>query len=196
MSANINNVFWTIQGEGANWGRRALFVRMPFCNLACSWCDTSFNTFTKWTEEEFKNFAQAEPGRFAVLTGGEPSMNKHSPTVIQWLKDLGFEIAIESNGTFPIPYGIDFITVSPKRDADYDVHPDNWSRVNEFKYVVDEGFDFKILDRHKERQTSARLTLSPEFGKFKESIEQITNYIKENPEWRISLQTHKWMNIP
>jgi 7-carboxy-7-deazaguanine synthase len=195
MTVNINDVFWTVQGEGENWGRRALFVRMPFCNLSCSWCDTSFNTFKKWTEAEFKQFAQLETGRFAVLTGGEPSMNKHSPVVIKWLKDLGFEIAIESNGTFPIPEGIDFITVSPKRDADYDVHPSNWDRVDEFKYVVDEGFDFKILERHN-NQHRPRLSLSPEYNNFHNSLKLITEYTKEHPRWRISLQTHKWMKVP
>jgi organic radical activating enzyme len=193
---NINDIFWTIQGEGENWGRRALFVRMPFCNLSCSWCDTTFNTFKKWSEDEFNKFAQQEPCRFAVITGGEPTMNKHTPKVIELLTKLGFEIAIESNGTFPVPAGIDFITVSPKRDADYDVHPDNWYRVSEFKYVVDDGFDFKILERHTDKKTTARLTLSPEFNNFDQNVKAILEYIKENPQWRISLQTHKWIKVP
>lgn len=194
---NINNVFWTIQGEGQNAGTRALFVRMPYCNLACSWCDTTFNTFTKWTKEELEAFAKQETARFAVITGGEPTMNKHTPLVIETLKALGFTIAIESNGNFPVPERIDFVTVSPKRDADYYIHPDALIKANEFKYVVDKGFDFKILERHKPYGASrARLTLSPEFGNFNESVLEIINFIKENPEWRISLQTHKWMNIP
>lgn len=192
---SINDLFWTVQGEGANAGRRALFVRMPFCNLACTWCDTSFNTFKKWTDEEFLNFAQQEKGRFAVITGGEPTMNKHTPRVISLLKGLGFEIAVESNGSFPVPAGIDFVTVSPKRDADYDVHPDAMSKAHEFKYVVDEGFDFKILDRHGDEDWR-RYSLSPEFNKMSEVMPGILQYVKENPKWRISLQTHKWLKIP
>ena len=192
---NINDVFWTVQGEGANWGRRALFVRMPFCNLSCSWCDTSFNTFKKWTSDEFIAFATKESCRFAVITGGEPTMNKHTPLVIEILKSLGFELAIESNGTFPVPLGIDFVTISPKRDADYDINDDAFKKASEFKYVVDEGFDFNILLRH-DVNDGRRYTLSPEFGQLDKSIKTIIDFITENPKWRISLQTHKWMKIP
>lgn len=190
----INDVFWTHQGEGANSGRRALFIRMPYCNLACSWCDTTFDTYKNWSEVELIKFATEEQARFAVITGGEPSFNKDTPKVIRVLKGLGFEIAIESNGTFPIPKGIDFITVSPKRDAKYEVHPKTFLEAHEFKYVVDEGFDFKLLDRHN-TSDGRRYSLSPEFGQMQKSVKEIMSYIKEHPQWRISLQTHKWINI-
>ncbi len=192
----INNIFHTIQGEGFNWGRRALFVRMPFCNLKCSWCDTEFNTFGKYGHLEFMELARSEATRFAVLTGGEPMANKQSPIVIEILKNMGFEIAVETNGMFPIMNGIDFATISPKRDGGYKIHQGNeWLQIpHEFKYVVDAGFDWSILARHKD--STARKSLSPEFGRFHESIQEIAAYIKENPAWRISLQTHKWMNVP
>ena len=191
--ANINSVFWTFQGEGHHWGKRALFVRMPFCNLSCSWCDTTFNTFEKWTKEKFQEYAKSEEAKFAVITGGEPTMNKHTPVVINWLKELGFYIAIESNGNFAIPDGIDWVTVSPKRDADYDIHPDAEKKVDELKYIVDEGFDLSMLNRHED--WDCILSLSPEFNQMQESLNIIYGFIKENPEWKISLQTHKWMNI-
>jgi len=194
----INDLFWTVQGEGTNWGRRALFVRMPFCNLACSWCDTSFNSFKKISEQEFADFAQQEPGRFAVITGGEPMMNLQTPRVVEILRSLGFEVACESNGTFPIVHGIDFVTVSPKSDSDYYIHWDALSRINDLKLIVDEGFDFEVAKRIEKdlAHTTAKLWLSPEFGTFKQSIEKILEFIKENPQWRINLQTHKWMQIP
>lgn len=195
---HINDVFWTVQGEGANAGRRALFVRMPWCNLACSWCDTTFNTFKKWTSTELGKFALLEASRFAVLTGGEPMMNKDSPKVVKILQDCGFMVACETNGCFRIIEDIDFVTVSPKRDACYKIHPSAWERADEFKYVIDAGFDFSILDRHNEehaRGRKTRLSLSPEFNTFKESLEQIFAYQKLNPNWRISLQTHKTMGI-
>ncbi len=191
----LNDIFWTFQGEGANWGRRALFVRMPFCNLHCEWCDTSFNSFKKWTDEAFLEFANQEQCRFAVITGGEPSINKDTPKVITLLKQAGFYLAIETNGTFPVPYGIDFITVSPKSDADYHVDEDTWRRADEFKYVVDEGFDFAVLDKH-DTENGKRYSLSPEFGNWEKSLARIYEYIKEHPQWRISLQTHKWLGIP
>lgn len=192
----LNDVFWTFQGEGGNWGRRALFVRMPFCNLACSWCDTQFNSYSLWTEERFIEYITSEKGRFVVVTGGEPTMNKQTPRVIQLLKDNGFEIAMESNGTFPIPDGVDFATVSPKRDAGYEIDNKNleWGRVKEFKFVVDQGFDWSVLSKFQD--TGAELSLSPEYGRFEESMKEIMDYIKENPRWRYSLQTHKILKIP
>lgn len=201
---HINDLFWTIQGEGANAGRRALFVRMPYCNLACEWCDTSFNSFKKWTEEEFTAFASQEKARFAVITGGEPMLNKHTPLVADILKDLGFEIAVESNGTVEPNILCDFFTVSPKRQAAdknmaaYYVHPEMWALASEFKYVVDDKFDFSILERHKSdpNRGARRYSLSPEFNNLAASLEKMLAYVKENPEWRISLQTHKWMNVP
>lgn len=193
----IVEMMWTFQGEATHMGRRALFVRMPFCNLSCSWCDTQFNKYEKISVDDFIAFAKQEPSRFAVLTGGEPMLNKQSPRIIEILKSLGFEIACESNATAPILPGIDFVTISPKRDAEYKIHPDAALKANEVKIVVDEGFDFNVCRdiQNQEWTKLVRLTLSPEFGNFKASIVEIENFIKENPRWRISLQTHKFMGV-
>ncbi len=199
MTFNLNlvDVFHTFQGEGFHAGRRALFIRMPFCNLKCSWCDTEFNKFKTWTSQTFLDFASSEPCRFAVVTGGEPMMNKQTPSVINLLKDLNYEIACETNGTFPIVDGIDFVTCSPKRDSSpsYFVHPEALANIAEFKYVVDKDFDFSILSRH-DLSDGRRYSLSPEFNSMKENLVLIQNFIKENPNWKISLQTHKWMGVP
>lgn len=196
----INDLFWTLQGEGKHAGRRALFVRMPFCDLACSWCDTQFNSFKEWTELAFMRFAESERARFAVLTGGEPAMHKDSPRVIHLLRGMGFTVAIETNGHFKMPSDeLGWITVSPKRDAGkfepYYVHPEVMEIADEFKYVVDEGFDFAVLDRH-DVTLNRRYSLSPEFGGFAENVKRILDYQKENPAWLLSLQTHKWLGIP
>lgn len=195
---NINNIFWTFQGEGQHAGTRALFVRMPYCNLACSWCDTEFNSHSKWTKGDFQLFARKEKARFAVITGGEPMMNKHTPAVISSLKELGFYIACETNGNFPIFEGIDFATCSPKRDAKpdpYYVHSSAWPKVAEFKYVVDDQFDFSVLDRH-DVKDGRRYSLSPEFNQMQKSLYRIYEYIEHNPQWKLNLQTHKWVGIP
>lgn len=194
---HLNDVFFTFQGEGKYAGTRALFVRMPYCNLSCSWCDTSFNSHREWDEADFHAFASTEKTRFAVVTGGEPMMHKHTPKVVELLKGLGYFVATETNGCFPIVAGIDFVTCSPKRDSEppYFVHRDAWPKIGEFKYVVDQGFDFRVLDRH-ELKDGRRYSLSPEFGRMKESLQEIEAYIKDNPRWRISLQTHKWMGVP
>lgn len=198
---HINDVFATFQGEGFHAGRRALFVRMPFCDLACPWCDTQFDKFKPWDKDDFRDFAQREENRFAVITGGEPTMHKHTPVVIDILKSLGFYIAIESNGHFPIPAGIDFVTISPKaytsakHPEPFYVCEDAWAKCSEFKYVVEEGFNFDLLARHT-KEDGKILSLSPEFNIFHQSLARIFDFIKEHPQWRISLQTHKFMNVP
>ena len=189
------DIFWTFQGEGFNSGERALFVRLPFCNLKCSWCDTEFNKFNNYSDEEFLGLALSEKSRFAVITGGEPTMSKNFKPVYDLLKSKDFKIAVESNGTFPIPVGDYYLTVSPKREQDvpYYIHDSAFIGASEFKYVVDDDFDFNVLNRHKSNEQ--KLYLSPEFNDITKNLEKIFNYIKENPQWKISLQTHKWMNI-
>lgn len=199
MKLHINNLFWTFQGEGYHAGKRSLFVRMPFCNLTCPWCDTEFNSFEEKDIEDLRAFAKSESARHAVITGGEPMMHKHTPIVADVLKELGFTVATETNGMFPIVQpGIDWVTCSPKgygKNPFY-VHPQVWQHVNEWKYVVEDGFDFSLLDRHEPLLSGAHYYLSPEFGNFKASLARIFEYVKKNPAWRISLQTHKWMEIP
>lgn len=200
MNVHLNNAFWTFQGEGKHAGRRALFVRMPFCNLKCPWCDTEFNSFKEWVFEDFRDFALREEARFAVVTGGEPMMHKHTPNVVAWLKQMGFEVACETNGMFPIVAGIDFVTCSPKSHSKtpFFVHEEVWARVDEWKYVVEDGFDFELLKRHNDENHMPwqRYSLSPEFNQMEKSLARIFEFIKENPKWRISLQTHKWIGVP
>jgi organic radical activating enzyme len=193
-----------VQGEGHHAGRRALFVRMPFCNLKCAWCDTEFNSYTTWTQERFAELIGAPPAmglRFAVITGGEPTMNKHTSLVIATLKQHGFEIAIESNGHFPVPDGIDFVTISPKANptpTPYFVHDEAWKAASEFKYVVDDKFDFQVLKHHNQEYKlgrSVHLSLSPEFNEMAKNVEKILEYQKEHAHWKLSLQTHKWINV-
>lgn len=197
----INDLFWTLQGEGRWSGRRALFVRLPYCNYDCPWCDTEFDSFKPWSEEEFTAFANQEKSRFAVITGGEPLAHKDLPRILKILKDLGFYIACETNGSFPAPPEIDFVTVSPKpytknKHPAYYIDPKTLSAASEFKYVVDDKLDFDILKRHQPYQENVVYSLSPEFNNLKPSVEKIIGFIKENPEWKLSLQTHKWIDIP
>lgn len=194
---NVNDIFWTFQGEGMHSGRRALFVRLPFCNLSCSWCDTEFNTFKTMSVDDLKNIATNEKSNFVVITGGEPTMNKHFNIVLNTLLSCGFNCAVESNGTFSPPKGDYWMTVSPKREQKihepYYIHPETFDRASEFKYVIDKNFDFSVLEKHKFQLVPKYL--SPEFNDLQNNLNKIFEYIKENPEWKISLQTHKWMNI-
>lgn len=193
----LNDVFWTLQGEGEQWGRRALFVRMPYCNLKCSWCDTEFNSHKDWTEEKFREFASEGKAKFAVITGGEPMMNKQTPRIIEILQEMDFEIACESNGTFPILPGIDFATVSPKREAKFSILSSNFNKIHELKLVVDGPDVFGIAKEYEDvLPITTRLSLSPEFNQMEQCVKLITEFLKENPRWRLNLQTHKWLRIP
>jgi 7-carboxy-7-deazaguanine synthase len=197
----LNDLFWTLQGEGHWSGRRALFVRLPFCNYNCPWCDTEYNSYNKWSDEDFRELATKEPARFAVITGGEPMAHKHLPRILEILKEEGFYIACETNGSLPVPVEIDFVTTSPKaytqdKHEPYYVHPETWGRTSEWKYVVEEGFDFDLLKRHEKDDENVKHSLSPEFNQMQANVASIMNYIKEHPQWQLSLQTHKWINIP
>ncbi len=209
----INDLFWTLQGEGRWSGRRALFVRMPFCNYDCPWCDTEYNSFKKISEDEFLQFTKQEPARFAVITGGEPMAHKDLSRIIMLLKNEGFEIACETNGSLPIPAEIDFPTVSPKRFTqkkypEFFIHEDALAKAKELKYVVDTEFDFKILDRHNIstnhqslvsadfKNSNIRYSLTPEYSTMKQQLPRILSYIKNHPQWQLNLQTHKWIDIP
>ncbi len=207
----INDLFWTLQGEGRWTGQRALFVRLPFCNYDCPWCDTEYNSFKKFSEEEFLNFARQETARFAVITGGEPMAHKDLKRIIMLLKSEGFYIVCETNGSLPIPAEIDFPTVSPKRYTQnkfppFYIHEDAHQKAREFKYVVDTDFDFSTLDRHNTPVTTntppthenleIRYSLTPEYSTMQKQIPRILEYIQKNPKWQLNLQTHKWIQIP
>jgi 7-carboxy-7-deazaguanine synthase len=198
---NINDLFWTLQGEGHFSGHRALFIRLPYCNYDCPWCDTEYNSYKAWSEEDFLNFINLEKSRFAVITGGEPLVNKHLDPILKILKKNNFYIACETNGSTPAPKEIDFVTTSPKaytknKLEPYYINPQLLERTNEWKYVVDENFDFNILKRHEPFILNTFYSLSPEYSDMLSNINRIIEFIKENPKWRLSLQTHKWINIP
>ena len=204
---NLNDIFWTFQGEGKHCGRSALFIRLPFCNYSCTWCDTDYNSINyKLTEEQFKDWLYKQTSKFAVVTGGEPTINKHFGLIISWLKKYNFEVAIETNGSKFVEtnYFLDFITISPKKyaprhlpefyiDAEYLNYAVKYPDKIEFKYVVEEGFDFKHIDQL--LSLNCRISLSPEFNIIDESMKRILEYCSANPKVRYSLQTHKWVNI-
>lgn len=204
MNLKANDIFWTIQGEGAHAGRRALFIRLPYCNLKCSWCDTEFDSWKEYSDSELWSILTSEESGFVVITGGEPTMNKQFPKLAKFLWDRGYEVAIESNGCFPIPRAglLGWVTISPKADSTrfkgkeaYYIHPDAEREADEFKYVVDENFPMEILDRH-DTSDGRRYSLSPEFTNMHENVQKIIEYQKTHPEWLLSLQTHKWIGVP
>ena len=188
----ISEMFHSIQGEGYHAGRAAFFVRLPGCNLRCDWCDTDFKPKERIRLGDLK---KAVKGRtFAVVTGGEPVIHPQFPEVIETLHSAGCYVAVESNGTSYQEAPYDWLTVSPKRfqDKPYNTHPKAFQRANEFKYVVDLDFDWNVTDRHLSNDFNY---LQPEWSVRDRVMPKILEFIKTNEQWRLSLQTHKYLGL-
>ena len=181
---HVNEIFYSLQGEGLNTGRAAVFVRFSGCNLACAFCDTDHRRSTDMTVEDIVREASAFPARFVVLTGGEPALQVDK-ALVDALHEAGFTIAIETNGTRPLPEGIDWVTLSPKSTFVL------LTRCNELKVV----FTSPTFVPSKSGIRADHHFLQPcDTGdaKLNQAILQAAiNYVQAHPQWRLSLQTHK-----
>ena len=190
----INDIFYSLQGEGYNTGRAAVFIRFAGCNLRCSFCDTEFDTYREMTDEEIITAIKDYPAHFVVLTGGEPTLQVDE-AFVDLLHQHGFEVAMESNGTRPAPQNLDWLTVSPKlcrgerREERGERLPD------ELKVIFDEDTTPESFLPPLSSLLSPLLYLQPcDTGDAERNaaiINKCIDYIKEHPQWRLSLQTHK-----
>lgn len=187
----VNEIFYSLQGEGHNTGRAAVFVRFAGCNLRCPFCDTDFSDYREMTADEIICEISSFPARFVVLTGGEPSLQVTAQFIDQ-LHEAGFEVAIETNGTRPVPENIDWVTVSPKSPMKEEIigrQPD------EIKVIFDGKTDPEDFLPSLQGGIRGGLFLQPcDVGdslKNKAIVEACVEYIKLHPQWRLSLQTHK-----
>lgn len=189
--------FYTIQGEGAHTGRPAYFIRTAGCDVNCWWCDVK----ESWDEQkhprvktdEIVKRAVDSGAKFAVITGGEPLLHNLEPLTVR-LKQAGLETHIETSGSSPLSGQLDWITLSPKRFKKPldEVFP----YVDELKVVVLTNKDLAWAEENaKKCPSNTQLLLQPEWETPK-SIPLIVDYVKNNPEWGISLQTHKFINVP
>lgn len=194
---NIVEIFHSVQGEGAKSGIPHVFVRFGKCNLACEWCDTDFNTYEKMTVEVIVERVLAFKCNNVIYTGGEPLLNDLWP-LSRELKKHDIHLSCESNGTVKIPEGLlDWVCISPK-DQEYPNVSIKQRTGDELKCVyvgqdlgmyeeLKQGFDYLFL------QPCYIETESVEWnGK---NFAMTESVVKNNPEWRLSLQTHKWMQI-
>lgn len=190
--------FYTIQGEGFNTGKPAYFIRLGGCDVGCTWCDVKeswdADAHPQMTAEDIIKRALEYPSRFAVITGGEPALYNLSELCNQ-LHGHQFSIAMETSGAYKIEGHYDWICVSPKKFKFPSA--ENLQLCDELKVVVYNESDFKWAEENAAKvKSSCRLYLQPEYSRFDKMIGKIIEYIKDNPEWSISLQTHKVMNIP
>lgn len=181
ITLKVNEIFYSMQGEGAYTGTPAVFVRLSGCNRRCTFCDTDFAAFEEMSEEEIVEAAAAYPGRHLVLTGGEPALQVTAEFVGK-LKAAGFFVQIETNGSLPVPENIDWVTCSPK-DTPWRI-----GRVDELK-VVYQGQDVEAIAAHFSPKVQCLQPCSCQ------NTEETIAYILRHPQWRLSLQTHKMLNI-
>ncbi len=189
--------FYTIQGEGVHTGQAAYFIRLAGCDVGCWWCDVK----ESWDESIHPRIdtldlvrAAADSGAgFAVITGGEPLLHDLA-ALCRGLHEAGMRIHLETSGSSPMSGDIDWVTLSPKRFKEPldEIFP----LVDELKVVVLTRKDLQYADKNAERcPAKTRKMLQPEWDT-PESIPLIVDYVKAHPEWSISLQTHKYLNVP
>jgi len=175
----VNEIFYSLQGEGYFTGTAAIFVRFSGCNLRCDFCDTNHNDGVMISDEEILKRISKFESKHLILTGGEPTLSIDY-NFVQKMKDAGFFVQIETNGTLPVPENIDWITCSPKINC-------KLTQANELK-VVYTGQDLSEYDSFKAEHSF----LQPCSMK---NTKEVIEIIKHNPQWRLSVQMHKVVGI-
>jgi 7-carboxy-7-deazaguanine synthase len=190
--------FYTIQGEGRYAGRAAYFIRLAGCDVGCVWCDVKESWDTKNHPlvsiasilEEIKK----TPTNFVVITGGEPAMYDLS-LLVNALHQSEYEVAIETSGCYELKGEIDWYCFSPKKFKK--PIDEAYQKANELKIVIFHSSDFAWAEEHASKiNTECILYLQTEWSKKETILPLLIDYVKANPKWKISLQTHKYLDIP
>ena len=190
--------FYTIQGEGFYQGRAAYFIRLGGCDVGCIWCDVKDSwDVTKHPLLQIESLVKQvkdTPAQMVVITGGEPLMHDLS-LLTQKLQAAGLETNIETSGSAPLSGSWDWICLSPKKFKA--PLPEVVPFANELKIIVFNKTDFKWAEEYAAQvSTKCKLYLQPEWSKSQEITALIVDYIKANPKWELSLQLHKYINVP
>ena len=194
----VMEAFYTIQGEGTFTGHAAYFIRLGGCDVGCVWCDVKESwEVGKWPVQSIEQIvmeALSYPGRLVVVTGGEPLLYQLGP-LTQLLKDNGFTINLETSGTSPFSGLFDWVCFSPKKFKA--PHPSIFPQADELKIIVFHHSDFSFGEKHAAMvNVNCKKILQPEWSKAPIITNSIIEYVKNHPNWNISLQTHKFMDIP
>ena len=190
--------FYTIQGEGNNTGKAAYFIRIGGCDVGCHWCDVKeswdANIHPLTPINEIINDVCSYPAKSVVITGGEPLQYNLSALTTQ-LKEQKIETFIETSGAYPLTGTWDWICLSPKKTM---LPKDEiYNNAHELKIIVYNKHDFEWAKQEAEKvNKKCIMYLQPEWSKRNEMMPLIVDFVKENTNWRVSLQSHKYMNIP
>ncbi len=190
--------FYTIQGEGFHAGKAAYFIRLGGCDVGCIWCDVKESwdagIHPQKSVDELVDEASQFPGRLVVITGGEPVMY-NLEEITKGLQNAGFKTNIETSGAYPITGSWDWICFSPKKFKA--PHESIFPVANELKVIIFNKSDFAFAEKYAGLvNKNCKLLLQPEWDRQDEMLPLIIEYVKQNPKWEISLQTHKFMNVP
>lgn len=190
--------FYTIQGEGYYQGHAAYFIRLGGCDVGCVWCDVKdswdASAHPMVSVDEMARRAKASGTEIVVVTGGEPVMNDLTELTAS-LKSSGLRTHLETSGAYPLTGSWDWICLSPKKFKA--PHPSIFEKVNELKIIVYNRSDFEWAEEYAAKVSpSCELFLQPEWSREKEMLPLIIEYVKAHPKWKVSLQIHKYMNIP
>ncbi len=198
MKLPLVEEFFTLQGEGYHTGKAAYFIRLGGCDVGCDWCDSRFSWDPNLHPLVDTNLLIGHVIKSGtdsvVVTGGEPLM-WNLDYLCAGLKDKKICTFIETSGAYKLSGNWDWICLSPKRNMPPEV--DICRIADELKVIIRETSDFAWAEKYKRMvNDKCRLYLQPEWSRFNSIIHEIVEYIKKNPEWRISLQAHKYMHIP
>ncbi len=190
--------FYTIQGEGAYQGSAAYFIRLGGCDVGCVWCDVKESwpaeAHPKVEVKAMARFAKESGALMAVVTGGEPAMYDLQ-TLTAELKKAGLRAHIETSGAYPLTGTWDWVCLSPKKFKA--PHESVYPMAQEVKIIVFNKSDFDWAEKEAAKVSDeCKLFLQPEWSKEKKMLPLIIDYVKLHPQWRISLQVHKYMDIP
>lgn len=190
--------FNTVQGEGFHSGKAAYFLRLGGCDIGCSWCDVKESwdaaAHPQVSVEEMYSFIDEAKANTCVVTGGEPMMHN-----LMFITDLlhknNIQLHVETSGAYPISGNWDWVTISPKKFKK--PLPESLQRADELKVVIFHPNDFRWAEENAALvDKNCVLYLQPEWSKSDEIIPLMVEYVKQHPKWMISLQIHKFMNIP
>jgi organic radical activating enzyme len=194
----VMEAFYSIQGEGFHQGRAAYFIRLGGCDVGCVWCDVKdswdASKHPLQTIETIVEKAKAFPGRLAIITGGEPLLHPLNQLTAA-LHAAGFETNIETSGSSPLTGFWNWICLSPKKFKApiSSIVP----KAHELKVVIFNKHDFAWAESYaSEANAQCKLYLQPEWDRADVITPLIIDYIKENPKWELSLQIHKYVNVP
>ncbi len=191
--------FYTLQGEGAWAGTPAYFIRLAGCDVGCTWCDVK----DSWTvkREQLMPIAQlvtfvdsSKCGR-VVITGGEPAIYDLR-SITDAMKKKGIQVHIETSGVYPIQGNFDWVSFSPKKFKA--ALPEAYDLADELKIIVFNDSDFAWAEMEASRcnSTKTQFFLQAEWGKKEKYYSKIVDFIQAHPQWRLSVQIHKYVNIP